>query len=281
MREPAEISFQVPRPGRALKAVLASLAIFALVHAIVIYWFRSVTGAEIYERLTFDISDLSHVYLRPWTFLTSGFFTFNLWHLLWSLLGLYFLGHDLEKRWGGWGFVRFLAFSVILGNLLVLGASFIPHPVFHQAFVAGPSAALTAAATAWGRENKNRQMRFMFFIPMTGRLFFWITVAIAVLVVVFAESIPEGRVALLGGVASGVLFSGQPSPARALFLRMKLAFLRRKGGPSLTVESITGEPSRPRTKQRSGKAPPLRVVYGGLEDDLKNRKPPKDKRFLN
>src|ERR1043165_4846709 len=117
MREhgPAEISFQVPRPGRALKAVLASLAIFALVYALVTEWFRSPVGAEIFERLTFTTADLGHIYLRPWTFITSGFFTFKLWHLIWSLFGLFFLGVDLEKRWGGWGFVRFLALSVILG----------------------------------------------------------------------------------------------------------------------------------------------------------------------
>ena len=38
----------------------------------------------------------------------------------------------------------------------------------------------------------------------------------------------------------------------------------------------------PRAPKRSSKGgPPLRVVQGGLDDDLKNRKPPKDKRYLN
>ena len=121
----------------------------------------------------------------------------------------------------------------------------------------------------------------MFFLPMTGRILFWVTVGLSILSIVFGETVPEGGLAPLGGILTGVLFAGSPSPARATWLRLKLALLRRKGG-ELTVESIMGEPaSRPRTKQRSGKAPPLRVVYGGLEDDLKNRKPPKDKRFLN
>jgi hypothetical protein len=57
--------------------------------------------------------------------------------------------------------------------------------------------------------------------------------------------------------------------------------LRRKG-PSLTVESLTEAGERPKPPKRaSGKSPALRVVYGGLEDELKNRKPPKDKRYLN
>jgi hypothetical protein len=58
---------------------------------------------------------------------------------------------------------------------------------------------------------------------------------------------------------------------------------RRGGGGGITVEQLlSDDPPRPRPSvRRSGKAPPLRVVPGGLEDDLKNRKPPKDKRYLN
>jgi hypothetical protein len=53
----------------------------------------------------------------------------------------------------------------------------------------------------------------------------------------------------------------------------------RRQGNALTVESLTGS-DRPRAPKRKG-GPPLRVVQGGLDDDLKNRKPPKDKRYLN
>src|SRR5688572_18246170 len=281
MREPGEIAAAFPRPGRALKGVLASLAIFALVQAIVIFWFRSETGAEVFDRLVFQPGDLAHVYKRPWTFLTSGFSALALCLLIWSLVGLYFLTTDLERRLGGWGLIRFLALSVIIGNLTVLAASFIPHPIFQQKVALGPLAAITATAIAWARENRDRHMRFMFFLPMSGRMFFWVTVGLSVLAIVFAERVPEGAVAPLGGVLAGVLFSGSPSPVRSAWLRFRLMLLRRKGGPSLTVESITGEVPRTRGKPRSGKAPPLRVVYGGLEEDLKNRKPPKDKRYLN
>ena len=56
----------------------------------------------------------------------------------------------------------------------------------------------------------------------------------------------------------------------------------RRKGSAVSVESILDprEATRPRAAKRKG-GPPLRVVPGGLEDDLKNRKPPKDKRFLN
>ena len=146
MREPAQISFALPKPGRALKAILATIALFALVHAIVIVWIRSQTGAEIYERLLFQPRSLELVYTRPWTLLTSGLFTLSLGHLIMSLMGLYFLTTDLESRWGGWGLVRFVALSVILGNLAVLAGPFLPQPVVHQPIAAGPLAASTATA---------------------------------------------------------------------------------------------------------------------------------------
>jgi hypothetical protein len=77
------------------------------------------------------------------------------------------------------------------------------------------------------------------------------------------------------------MYGGTPSPMRSVWLRVKLALLRRKGH-TLTVESITGGGERPRAPKRSSKSgPPLRIVQGGLDEDLKNRKPPKDKRYLN
>jgi hypothetical protein len=92
------------------------------------------------------------------------------------------------------------------------------------------------------------------------------------------QGTPEGAASLFGGILSGILFGGTPSVVRSAWLRVKLAFMRRQGH-ALTVESITGS-DRPRAPKRKG-GPPLRVVQGGLEDDLKNRKPPKDKRYLN
>jgi hypothetical protein len=73
---------------------------------------------------------------------------------------------------------------------------------------------------------------------------------------------------------------------RTLYLKAKLAFLRRQRG-ALRVEDVLAQgtssrraQSSPRRASRPG-APPLRVVQGGLDDVLKNRKPPKDKRYLN
>jgi membrane associated rhomboid family serine protease len=283
MREPGDaVAAAFPRPGRALKAVLATIAVCAVVSAIVVHWAPGgPTGVSLFRLFAFDPS---RVLTRPWTLLTSGVMTFpdGISHALWSLVGLYFLTTDLERRWGGARLVRFLVASVVVGNLSVLALSKVPFgpPIFHPTFVVGPLAAITATAIAWAKENRHAQIRFFFFLPMSGRTLFWLTIGMAGLALLFLQGAPEGAIAPLGGVAAGLLFGGTPSPMRSAWLRIKLFFLRRKG-PSLTVESLTGPTERPRPKRASGKSPALRVVYGGLEDELKNRKPPKDKRYLN
>ncbi|MBX3208074.1 MAG: rhomboid family intramembrane serine protease [Labilithrix sp.] len=283
MREPGEIVAAFPRPGRTLKAVLAVIAAFALAGAVIVNWAPGgERGVELFRWLAFEPA---RPLARPWTILSSGLLTSpeGISHALWSLLGLYFLTPDLEKRWGGARLVRFLATAVVLGNLMVLAGSYVlpDRSVFHPGLTFGPMAAITAAVIAWSKENAQRQIRFMFFLPMSGKTLYWLTIGFAFISLVFLQGAHEGGLAPIGGILTGILFAGSPSPVRALWLRLRLGSLQKRRG-GITVEELLGDepPSRPRPK-RGGKAPPLRVVQGGLEEDLKNRKPPKDKRYLN
>lgn len=281
MREPGEIMAAMPRPGRALKAVLVLVAAMAVACAILVHWVPG--GDRVLTYLVF--APRSFLTLNPfprvWTLLTSGFVTIELGHAIWSLIGLYFLTTDLERRWGGPRLLRFLAYSVVLGNLAVLAGTFIPfqREVFAPNAAFGPFAAVTATAIAWSKENADRQIRFMFFLPISGRTLFWITIGFSFLAILFLSGTQEGALAPFGGVLAGVLFAGNPSPVRTLWLRLRLRGMRRQGG--ITVEQLLGDSPRPPSKARRKGGPPLRVVPGGLEDDLKNRKPPKDKRYLN
>lgn len=283
MREPGEVvSAAFPRPGRVLKAVLAAIALFAVLGAVLVNWAPGgATGERIFRLFAFDPTKPE----RIWTWVTSGVLTnpTGFSHALWSLVGLYFLTTDLEKRWGGARMVRFLAASVVLGNLMVFAVHWgmpLQNAIFHPELVFGPMGAITATAMAWSKENSTRQIRLFFFLPISGRTLYWITIGFAVLALLFLQGTLEGAAAPFGGIVAGLLMGGSPSPVRSLWLRVKLTLLRRKGH-TLTVESITGGPDRPRPPKRSAKGPPLRVVQGGLDEDLKNRKPPKDKRYLN
>lgn len=284
MREPGDIVAVFPRPGRVMKIVLAVIAVSAIGGAIVVNWAPGgAAGAELFRLLAYEPrAPLS----KPWSILTSGLLTLpeGIGHALWSLLGLYFLTPDLEKRWGGARLVRFLLTAVVIGNVAVtLGAHLLPAKgVFNPALTFGPMAAITATVIAWSKENAHRQIRFMFFLPMSGKTLYWLTIALAVLALVFAQDTPEGALALFGGIATGILFAGTPSPVRALWLRLRLGSLRRRAKGGITVTDLLGDnPPRGRSPKRGGKSPPLRVLQGGLDDDARSPKPPKDKRYLN
>lgn len=286
MREPSDIGIgALPRPGRTLKAVLGTIAGFAVAGWLLHAWGPRGLDERIYDALAFRPAE---ALTRPWTLLTSGILTSTVAfsHALWALVGLYFLTPDLEKRWGGLRLLRFLALGIVAGNLLVLAVSKLPigAEVFHPIQVFGPMAAIGAVSMAWARENKHAQIRFFFFLPMSGKTLYWATLALSIAPLVFRWDAPEGAAAYLGGAAAGAALGGTPSPVRSLWLGLKLKLLRRQSERALAEMNEPASSQRrvgDKPSKRSGKAPPLRVVYGGLEDELKNRKPPKDKRYLN
>ena len=279
-----------PRPGRALKWVLIAIAAFAIIGAIVFNWAPGPPrGQEIFGWVAFEPHAFLQKPWKVWTLLTSGVLTdpVGFSHALWSLVGLYFLTNDLEKRWGGARLLRFLALSVVMGNLMVLAVDQLPlkQTIFHPPMTLGPMAAITATAMAWAKENATRQIRLFFFLPISGKTLYWITIGFAVLALLFLQGTPEGAAAPFGGILSGLLFGGSPSMVGSFWHRLRGGGPRssRSAGDDFDVDAIMDSSDRPRpSSKRAGKGgPPLRIVQGGLDDDLKNRKPPKDKRYLN
>jgi membrane associated rhomboid family serine protease len=273
-----QVSFAYPRPGRAMWIVLGTMGALGIVTALLATLGR---GAE--SVFTWLVFQPSHPFSQPWRLVTSGLLTSpESWtHLLFALASIYFLGAQLEKRWGGWRFARFLGLAVIAGNLTTL---LVDHVIgdgapgrFHPAFVFGPAAAITAIAIAWSREYSDLTVRVFMVLPIRGRVLFWITIGFCVLDLVYPAGMPEGVVAPFGGVLIGLLFGASPSLARTAWLHVRLALLRRQGS-SVRIDDVL---SRKAVRRPRAGAPPLRVVSGGLEEVLKKRTPPKDKRYLN
>jgi membrane associated rhomboid family serine protease len=273
------ISLGLPKPGRALKAVLVSILVLGLYNAFVGAWLSP--GYDAFDALACNLEKVRHAQL--WRLATSGLLTSpdHYGHLVFTLLGLYFLAPDLERRWGAARFLRFLLYAILAGNLTVMAIDALtPGSAqlrFHPGEVYGASAAIAAIAVAWSHDNADATVQMFFVVPMRGRWLFWITVGFCVLDLIYPTALPEGIVAPLGGVAAGVIFGGSPSPARALYLRLKLIVIRRRSHALTTADILSPKGSR---RPRPG-APPLRVVSGGLEDALRKRNPPKDKRYLN
>jgi len=146
------------------------------------------------------------------------------------------------------------------------------------AYAITPQDTITAVAVAWSREYAQSTVNLFFFVPVRGKVLFWITIGFCVLDLIYPSGIPEGVVAPFGGVIAGLLWGGTPSLARTGWLHLKLAVLRRRSS-SIRVEDVLS--SKPKRRPRGPGSPPLRVVPGGLDEVLKKRTPPKDKRYLN
>jgi membrane associated rhomboid family serine protease len=265
-----------------MKVVLAALVILGVAWGMIVNWLPGgEAGLEAF--LLFVCAPIKVLHGQVWRLLTAGLLTAPtgsgaVSHLVFTVIALYFLTPDLERRWGSARFARFLFISIVLGYALAIALDVIAPPqshVFHPGGMFGAGAAITATAVAWSRENAEREVRLFLLVPVKGKVLFWFTIGYCVLTVVLGDQTTEGVVAPFGGVLTGLMLGGSPSPLRALFLQTKLAMLKKQAG-------VGGQPGPQKAARRPRPgAPPLRVVQGGLDEDLSKREPPKDKRYLN
>lgn len=277
-RQPA-ISFAFPRPGPALWAILGVTAALGIFTAFLATWVPG--GEQVFLALA---CRPDRAFTQPWRLLSSGLLTdpTHQSHLVFSLAGLYFLGASLERRWGSWRFVRFVALTILLGNLATLAvARVVPADAqerFRPDLLFGPTAAIAGIAVAWSREFRDSTVNLFLVLPVRARTLLWLTIGLCALDLVYPAGLPEGVVAPFGGIIAGLILGGSPSLARTAWLHVRLAFLRRRASGLHVQDAL-----RPKAAQRprAGGAP-LRIVRGGGVDDvLKKRQPPKDKRYLN
>jgi membrane associated rhomboid family serine protease len=272
------MSMGFPKPGPALWAILGTTAVLGVFSAFLATWVPG--GERVFAVLACEVDG---AFTQPWRLLTSGLLTSpSHWsHLLFSLAGLYFLGASLERRWGPWRLVRFFAIAILLGNLATIAAAAVVPPDaqarFHPEFVFGPMAAITAIAVAWSIEFRDATVNLFLFLPVRAKTLLWLTIGFCVLDLVYPAGLPEGVVAPFGGVVAGLLFGGSPSLARTAWLRVRLLFLRRRAA-GLRLDDVLFP--KPKRRSRPG-SPPLRVVPGGIDEALKKRSLPKDKKYLN
>jgi len=160
-------------------------------------------------------------------------------HLVFNLLGLYFLGAPLEQRWGGAALLRFAVFCAVGGGVATaIGALVLPG-VFGSVTV-GASAAVFGLLGAWAWLNPDATILLAFVIPIRARYIVPISVGLDVLA--YISGSPLAILAHLGGLGTAwLLVTGRIDPTK---------WFKRK---------------RPATAA-SGRATRLRVIPGGRRD---------------
>lgn len=257
-----EMSFQMPRPGKALMGVMVAVLAIWVLFAMGLNW----GGASEAVIQPFLGSTSAVLHGQLWRLLTAPLIHApnDPGHVMVTLFGLYFLGTTLEDRWGPRKMLLFLfgsavfAFSlqVILGALLPQLAS----PVWY-----GGLGMVEAVAVAWALNNRHATVRLFFILPVSGTMLLVFIFAMSVFNVIARRAPAEGLITPFGGMLAGYLF-GDASPLRRTWLKLRLKRLQAE-------TAAYGAASA----QRRRAGPPLRVIQGGSDGD----KPPKDKRYLN
>lgn len=258
---PEHVSMGFPRPGKALVGMMVVVGCIWVMFALGLNW-AGAGGGVLEPFLGVSERVLSG---EVWRLLTAPLIHSpnDPWHLMMTLLGLYFLGTSLEERWGARRMLAFLfgsaafafALQVAVGALL---------PKLSQSVFYGGLGMVEAVAVAWALAHRYATVRLFFVLPVTGTMLLVFIFVLSVLNVIAMRAPPEGLITPFGGMLAGYLF-GDFSPLRRFYLRLRFRQLQAQSAALRRVPAARG---------RSGSAP-FRVIPGGQKE------PPKDKRYLN
>lgn len=136
-----------------------------------------------------------------WRLVTYPFFEYDPLALLLGGLMLWMFGRDLalafgERRFLG-AFLGLGAGAAAITSLLALA-----WPRLLDVRLAGPWPVVDALVVAWALRFPDRQLLFMFALPVTGRALLWLTVGGTALYAVFAGVVPYVPHLLAEGLAA-------------------------------------------------------------------------------
>jgi membrane associated rhomboid family serine protease len=154
-------SYAVDGQSMIIKLIIINAAIFILDA----FFFRDNNPYRPSELLSVKPDTLVKPWLW-WQFLTYGFChsPTNTGHILGNMLGLLFLGQEVERHYGSRLFLRMYLTALLLGS--VIWAATHLAMGYHQLSLIGASGAVTAAIILFALNFPRRTILFMFFIPM-------------------------------------------------------------------------------------------------------------------
>ena len=147
--------------------------------------------------------------LQAWRFITYQFLHGPLIHILFNMLGLFFLGPTLERHWGTKKFLLFYLGCGVAGGLvypLLLALKIIsPHPVAGVLPLIGASGAILGMLAACAILFPHFVV-FIFFFPVPIRVAAIICIFGATVIILSRGSNAGGEAAHLGGMAAGAIY---------------------------------------------------------------------------
>ena len=153
-------------PGYQLTAP-RSMTVTIIIFTALVYGAQLVNGGSAgWVTETFSLS--ADWYRTPWKFyqlLTYGFLhdPTNLQHILFNMLGLFFLGRDVEYRYGSREYLTFYLVAIVIAGLVRTIAKVFQRLGWQHA---GASGGVVAVVILFALNFPHRTVLFMFFLPM-------------------------------------------------------------------------------------------------------------------
>lgn len=176
-------------------------------------------GVLIYHWFQFDTTTLARA-LQFWRLISYQFLhdPASIGHILFNMLGLYFLGPTLERHWGGGKFLRFYIFCGVAGALLYLflvAVGFLPVGI-----MVGASGAILGMLAACAILFPHFVV-FLLFFPIPIRVAAVMGTVFYFFVVITKGANAGGEAAHLGGLAAGAIYVFSQSWRTKLKLKMQ------------------------------------------------------------
>jgi len=175
-------------------------------------------GLTLFEKLLVLMPTTPSLTLQLWRLVTYQFVHWGLGHILFNMLGLFFLGPPLEQHWGSRKFLTFYLSCGVAGGLfyiLLVSVGFLsPGPM------AGASGAVLAVLTACAILFPQFVV-FLYFFPVPIRVAALILILFAAVTILSKGINAGGEAAHLAGIAAGAVYVLSDSWRTALKLRFK------------------------------------------------------------
>ena len=143
-------------------------------------------------------SDVGKVIRKPWTLFTHAFLHANLWHILFNMLWLYFIGKTLEEYLGKRRVLPVYLFGILVGAIVYLLVT--PFITDNTQYAVGASAAVSAVVIATATLLPNHALH-LFLIGRVRYVYVAIFFVISDLMILGAANFAH-----LGGALAGFLF---------------------------------------------------------------------------
>jgi len=163
--------------------------------------------------------------LQLWRFVTYQFVHADIWHILFNMLGLFFLGPTLERHWGSRQFLFFYLFCGVMGGVAYTLLSFLK--VLAPGSLIGASGAILGLLAACAIMFPHFVVIFIVF-PVPIRLASIILIVIYVINIMRAGPNAGGDSAHLAGMATGAAYVWLGPAFERIMLRRKSSSWQRK-----------------------------------------------------